>query len=107
MMVAVLWLDGSRAKLFRFSDTRMERQTFGGEHMHDRIAEALAEEKRILILGTKSERARFERRLQEWYPETASRVIGSEEAGHPSDQEIATFATTYLRRRPSGTGSAQ
>ena len=112
---AVVWLDLLHAKLFRFSEDRMERQVFHAtrvdHHTHrlddderdpasmfDQVAATISQERRILILGPGIAKTHFLSRLRERFPQIAARVVACENSDHPTDHQIAAYAVRYFRK---------
>jgi hypothetical protein len=116
MSVCVVWIDSQEAKLFSFSEDRMERETVRSvgrpdHHTHsqretledqtqlyDQVAAKLGDARSILILGPGLTRKDLHKRLLERHPRLGARVVGCEASDHPSNQQIAAFAMKYFRK---------
>lgn len=115
MTVSVVWLDREHAKLFHFSEEKMERETcHASRHDHhthkldqneyedvtlyDSVANKLQNAKRILILGPGTAKTHFLTRLKERYSSLAKRVVGCETTDHPTDGQIAAYAMKYFKK---------
>lgn len=112
----VVWLNLDWAKIFHFSDERMEREELrahlinryvegiaGGYDrplgLFDALAAKLTESNRLLVLGPGLARVHFVERLKEKFPAVAKRVVACEPSEHDSDPLIAAYAMKYFRRR--------
>lgn len=98
----MVWLNREQAKLFRFSEDRMERHAFrtneSDEDLHSQIADKLTGTKKILILGSELAKNHFLNHLKDKHPILAKRVIACETADHASDQQIAEYARKYFQK---------
>ena len=116
MSNVVAWVDREHAKLFYFSQEKMERKTFQEKHSdrhthqiddadHARtvnklfveIAEDIAGAKRILILGPGIAKHYFHNFLREHYPAIARKVTACETVDHPTAAQIATLARKHFQ----------
>lgn len=112
--VTVVWIDLEHARLFYFTEEKMEREVFRAhriEHhthriegderddvkMYDDIAQKLMKSERVLILGPGVARTHFFNRIKEKYPLIAKRVVACEASDHPTDHQIAAYALQYFK----------
>lgn len=115
MSVFVVWVDRETAKVFQFSNEKMERTVLhaqNSEHHthalesvdHQRqersffkdVVGRLAEAARILILGPGVAKHHFQTYLMEQFPAVAKRVVGCETVDHPTDPQIAALAKRFF-----------
>lgn len=116
MNFTVVWLDLEKAKIFHLSEDRMEREELHEKHtdhhthrrtreerepmaMYDEIAQRMTSASRVLILGPGLAKVHFLARLKERYPAVAKKVVGCETSDHPTDGQIASYATKYFQKR--------
>lgn len=114
MILSIVWIDLNHAKLFHFSEEKMEREKLEADHIHhhthrmennekdsprmyDQIADRLKNSKRVLILGPGVAKTHLLRRLRDRYPSTARAVVACEASDHPTDAQIATYAEKYIQ----------
>ena len=114
MNLSIVWIDLSHAKLFHFSEEKMERENLEAKHishhthhlendekdspqLYDQVADRLKASKRVLILGPGLAKTHFLHRLEKRYPTIAKTVVACETTDHPSDPQIAVFAKKYLQ----------
>lgn len=115
MTMSVIWLDLENAKLFHFSEDRMERSSLKATHidhhthrrenderdcvsMYDELAARLVKTQRILILGPGVAKDHFFNRMKDRFPDVAKRVVGCESSDHPTDNQIAAYAIQYFNK---------
>lgn len=109
MSMSVVWVDLEKAKLFHFSEDRMEREMLFAARVdpdfaipdfaiYDEIAEKLSPAHRVLILGPGIARIHLNNRLKEKFPLIAKRVVGCESSEHPTDDQIAAHAMKYFQK---------
>lgn len=115
MSIVVVWLDQEHAKLFQFSEERMERKNIDSvhtdHHTHRReqidrqrdeqhlfagIAKNLEHATQILLLGPGVAKNQFMHYLTEKSPPAAKRVVACETVDHPSDAQIAAYAKKFF-----------
>ncbi len=113
--ISVVWLDLENAKIFHFSDERMERETLHATrvdhhthrrdndekdsvNMYDDLARRISKSSKVLILGPGVAKDHFSTRLRENFPDVAKKVVACEAADHPSDAQIASYALRYFRK---------
>ena len=113
--IFVLWIDLKQAKIFQFSDEKMERRNLEASHtdhhthrsdnldrqQHERaffvhLAEALKDASQLLILGPGVVKHHFQSFLIEHCPVLAKRVVGCETVDHPTDPQIAALARKFF-----------
>jgi stalled ribosome rescue protein Dom34 len=111
--VSVVWVDFENAKLFHFSEERMERETLKsarvrrhthrpeGDEKRDRqlyeaISQKLRGRPRVLIVGAELAKTHFLAFLNEMHPDIARKVVGCETMDHLTDHQIAAFALRYV-----------
>ena len=116
MSIFVVWIDRQHAKLFHFSNEKMERKNLSSSHpehhthredrmdddQHERkffgeVARELAAAAQILILGPGVAKHHFQNHLAEHVPALAKKVAGCETVDHPSDAQIAALARRFFR----------
>jgi stalled ribosome rescue protein Dom34 len=122
MNLAVVWIDLEQAKLFQFSDDRMQREVIHASHvdhhthridnderdsipMYEDFASRLVKDKKILILGPGTARTHFWNHLKEKHKKVAECVVGCEPSDHPTDHKIAAKALEFFGLRPGGQGN--
>lgn len=115
MQAAVIWIDREIGKIFFFSEKRMERVIVKGTHIEhnshktnnldiqrqdgklfEDLISHLRQIKSILILGPGVAKYHFRNFLNEHHPAIGRSVVGCEAADHPTDSEIAAYATKYF-----------
>lgn len=120
----VVWIDRDHAKIFEISDERMERIVLHARtpdhHTHrldadekespkfyEEVSQRLGDATKVLILGPGIARKHFHTFLEERHPDIAKKVIGSETVDHPTDHQIAAFATRFFRLNGSSGARAE
>lgn len=115
MNVSVVWLDSEHARLFQFSEDKMERETIHAKRLplddvqleksernsgplYDQLVGKLLDTHRILILGPEIAGTHFLNYLRKNHPLSAKKVIACEPSDHPSDQQIAAYAMKYFQK---------
>jgi hypothetical protein len=103
MSVSIVWLAPTVAKIFHFSDDRMERTTFPlGAGIPDGLeilAEQLANSKKVLFVTPGGAPADYYLdRFRARFPEIAKRIVGNESLPDADDAAIAAYATQYFRK---------
>jgi stalled ribosome rescue protein Dom34 len=115
MSIFVIWVDREHAKLFQFSNEKMERKTLQARHhdhhthQHDQldqkqqesaffslVVESLSEASRILILGPGVAKHHFQTYLMEHQPALAKKIVGCETVDHPTDPQIVALARKFF-----------
>jgi len=115
MSIFVIWVDREHAKLFQFSNEKMERKNLQARHQDHHthpldhldqkkqenaffssITENLAEASRILILGPGVAKHHFQTYLLEHQPALAKRIVGCETVDHPTDPQIVAIARKFF-----------
>ena len=116
MSIFVIWVDRENAKLFQFSNEKMERknltahhtdhhthQTTGLDHQNQekafftQLATHLVDASRILILGPGVSKHHFQTYLMEHLPALSKKVVGCESVDHPTDAQIAALARKFFQ----------
>ena len=97
--VSIVWSDLDQTRIFHFSEERMEREVLRASPLDLQV---LAEHLRlaggsIVLLGPGSISQELLALLKESHPTIARRVVGCEVSDHPTDAEIATFASNCFR----------
>lgn len=116
MKAAVIWMDREMAKVFFFSQRKMERVAIKvgqpEHHTHHRdnfdrkrlentlfkeVVPQLRHLKKILILGPGVAKYHFRNYLMENFPAIGRNVLACETVDHPSDEEVAAYASQYFQ----------
>lgn len=117
MPIFVVWLDSIHAKIFQFSNEKMERSAIHShplEHpspgaidiqiqekiFFNEITEKLGVASKILILGPGNAKTQFQNFLNLHKPLIARSVIGCETLDYPDDAQIADVARKFFRLDP-------
>lgn len=117
---AVVWLDHREAKVidFSFDDKHVvnvhhkggHRQvhhragaTGSGHsaddgHFFDAIVTALGDAQEILVTGPGTAKAGFREHVARQHAGVAKRIVGIENADHPTEGELLAFARKYFKR---------
>ena len=115
MSIFVIWVDREHAKLFQFSNEKMERKHLQARHQDhhthpvddldlkrretkffSEVTPHLSEATRILILGPGVAKHHFQNYLIEHFPILAKKVVGCENVDHPTDPQIAALARKFF-----------
>ena len=115
MSVLVIWIDREHAKLFQFSEEKMERKNLEARHtdhhthrldqldvkrqeheFYSEIATHFPESERILIVGPGVAKHHYQTFLTEHFPALAKKVAGCETLDHPTDPQIAALARKFF-----------
>lgn len=116
MSVYVIWIDRHNAKLFEFSNEKMERKNLQARHQDHHthrfdsmdvkrqeleffgeVANEIRDPSRILILGPGMAKHHFRTYLVEHRPVLARTVMGCENVDHPTDAQIAALARSVFK----------
>lgn len=116
MSIFVVWLDQEHARIFQFSNEKMERTQLRARHTdhhthrpdsldhqnHERaffalLSTHLESAGQLLILGPGLAKNHFQKFLIENIPTLAKAVVGCEDSDHPSDGQIASLARKFFR----------
>ena len=116
MKAAVIWMDREMAKIFFFSERKMERiaikvsQPEHHTHQRDNLDQLRLERslfkdmvphlrhlKKILILGPGVAKYHFRTYLTENFPAIGRNVLSCETVDHPTDEQIAAYALKYFQ----------
>ncbi len=120
---AIVWIDQREAKVFHFNSTGVDRMILHPHrptrHIHnnasmgggcrsllddeflERVAEAIAEPKAILITGPDGSKSELAAHLAHHHPETADGILGVETIDHPSDGALTAVARLYFNPKDS------
>lgn len=102
MSVSIVWLDEGLAKIYHFSEDRMEREVLlleGGKPENDLVLSGhLANSKQILVLGPGPAGEAYFERMRAGFPEFFRRIVGCETLEKPDDAAIADYAIKYFRK---------
>lgn len=108
MSVSIVWLDHQNAKIFHFSDDRMERKVLAirGEEDEstERICAELGDSKKILLLGPAGADRKLADNIERLRPDLARRILGCESLNEADDSAVAGYAIKYFRK-PLETGT--
>ena len=108
-----VWIDREKARVFQFSDEKMERvvleATHQDHHTHQldheeleskkfygEVAEQLGKDGRILVVGPGVIKEHFCSFLTKRFAQISARVVGCETVDHPTDHQIAAIALKYF-----------
>jgi len=101
MIFAVVWVDHQHARLFSFSEEGMQRDQLhepDPEGLFRALTARLQPARKILLLGPGTARTQLLHMLQKNSPALAKRVVACEPSDHPSDRQIAAYATKYFQK---------
>jgi len=102
MSVSIVWLDHELAKIFHFSDDRMERTLVhlesGKPDRFDLLVGHLDQSKKVLILSPGGAGSELMDRIRIRFPEIAKRVVGCETLNSADDAAVAAYAVKYFRK---------
>jgi hypothetical protein len=102
MSVSIVWLDHELAKIYHFSDDRMERDSLhlksGQSESYDTLAGSLSGSKQVLILSPGEPGKEFFRRILGRFPDLSKRVVGCETLSKADDAAVAEYAVKYFRK---------
>ena len=121
MSVMVVWIDPEHARLFFFSEEKMERKIVRPpaflDSQEDTLEEGEAETRffeeicsqllpvgSVLLMGPGEEKDRFRHYLQYRYPLLGKKVVGCETVDLPNDPQIAAIASRYFRSGKAAPG---
>jgi len=116
MSIFVIWIDREHAKLFQFSNDKMERKALHAKHpdhhthvigqldlaqwektFFTEVANHLESSSQILILGPGIAKHHFQTYLMEHHPLLSKKVVGCEAVDHPTDGQIASLARRFFK----------
>jgi len=116
MSVYAVWIDRSHAKLFEFSNEKMERRAIQGrhtdhhthaqdslDHKHQEwaffkeVADQMSNADHVLVLGPGVAKHHFCNYLVEHVPALARKLVGCETVDHPTDNQIAALAKKFFK----------
>ena len=118
MRFITVWIDRDHARIFQFSDEKMERKVLKATHQNHHthkldhneleskkffaaVAKELGRDGRVLIVGPGVVSKHFCDYLNQEHSDIAVRVVGCEKVDHPTDNQIAAMATKYFQS-PAG-----
>lgn len=119
---AVVWLDHREAKIYEFNPDDVQKFVIHAqgeparhihhkagsigaghakedEHYYHEIAQALAPVGEALLVGPGTAKSALMKHLHAHDPRTAAKIVGVENADHPTDGEIVTFARKYFKAK--------
>lgn len=119
---SVAWVDREHARLFYFSDEKMERKNLHAHqpdhHTHrqedderrsqrfyHQISDHLKESDCLLILGPGIAKFHLKTHIMDHFPALGRRIIGCETIDHPTDPQIAAYAIQYFSAGNSSQGT--
>lgn len=109
MNVSIVWIDSSIAKIYHFSDDRMERVRVpvaaDAVRFRASVAERLADSRQILVLSPTLAGREFVDALRTHHPRVGRYVVGCETLHSPDDGAIADYAIRYFRKPIGSTAS--
>lgn len=114
MSVFIVWVDRVHAKVFHFSEEKMERKTVQAHFHHHHTHRLEQDEKEstrfyrelsglmsladsILLMGPGLAKEHLRNYLCEHHPLVAKKIVGCETVDHPTDGQIADFARKYFQ----------
>ena len=102
MSIAIVWLDENLAKIYDFSEFRMERKLLrlGGsaEENDANLGRQIASAGQVLVLSPGTSGTRFVEYLKRSEPSRAGRVVGCEQLAEADDRAVAEYAVRYFRK---------
>ncbi len=102
MSVTIVWLDEGVAKIYHFSEDRMEREVLhleiGSPESDLVLSGHLANSKQILILSPGPVGEDYAKRTQARFPELSRRIVGCETLEKADDVAVADYAIKYFRK---------
>ena len=122
---AVVWLDHTTAHVLQFDPAHVESQTVKARSQHtrahanathghktereyyDHVAQALAGVQEVLVVGPGQARTEFVAHCEAHRKDLAARIVGTESADHPTDNQLVALARRYFEKydRMAGTPS--
>ena len=116
MSIFIIWVDRENAKLFQFSQLKMERsqvkaqyadhpahqidaldRTRSEKEFYNELASKMSEASQILIIGPGVARHHFQNHLLEHFPIVAKKVVGCENVDQPTDSQVALIAQRFFK----------
>ena len=108
---AIVWLDHSEAHVLMFDREHLEAQRVKSRSRHkpqnkagdiapffDDIAKALEGTHEVLLTGPGLARNQFREWCQAHRPQTATLIVDSIPADHPSDAQLVALAKQYFKK---------
>jgi len=113
MSLSVVWLDRQNAKIFNFSEEKMERVNLHDRHQdhhthrldqdekespkfYDEVCSRILAAAKILILGPGVGKTHLKAHLEKKFPALGLKVVGCQSVDHPTDDQIASIAREYF-----------
>lgn len=115
MALLAIWIDGEKAKLYEFTETKLVHQDLGEpsplHHTHgeDQLAHQKKEQSffktlvpklthasSILILGPGVTKSHFQKFLVENHADLAKNVVACEASDHPTEPQIVALARKHF-----------
>ena len=119
---AVVWLDHREAKVYEFNPDDVQKfvihaqgeparhihhkagsigsgHTTEDSHYYHEIAEAMAPLGEVLVVGPGQAKTALLKHLEAHDPKVASKIVGVENANHPSDGEVVAHARKYFKSK--------
>jgi len=115
---AVVWIDHQNATVWQFAPTEQEnthihahdqhqrvhsrKSAHGGHkapadpHFFDEVAHAVADAHEILLMGPAQTKHEFAVYLREKYPQLAKAIVAVENADHPTDAQVLSYARQHF-----------
>lgn len=100
MSVSIIWINHDTARIYHFSDDRMEREVIpmAPALPGDALSSRLENSKQILVLSPGEMGKDWVDGLRVQYPHLAKRVVGCEVLHIADDVQIAEYAIKYFRK---------
>lgn len=102
MSVSIVWTNGKTARVYHFSEDRMERDVMdlrpGGPETYDILAGTLLNSQQILVLSPSDAGESFRRVLLVRFPDIHRRLVGCEVLDQADDASVAEYATKYFQK---------
>ncbi len=102
MSVSIVWLDPFLAKIFHFSDDRMERMVipleFGNPSGFDLIVSHLANSKQVVVLSPGNSGPDLIAWVKSNFPDVSRRIVGCETLPTADNVAIAEYAVRFFRK---------
>jgi stalled ribosome rescue protein Dom34 len=115
---AVVWIDHSEARIFRFvGEDKIEKLDLHGTthgHIHNKhnvsgrreedhhylraIIDAVKDAEEFLVVGPGTAKLELVKQVHKDHKELDPRLIGVETVDHPTDGQLLAFARKYFRR---------
>jgi len=111
----IVWLDSEHARLFEYSDGKVEKHHIArhepdhhthnthhdpkhSEHFFHQVCERLVHANQVLLLGPTLARDHFQTHLTaHHHGDLAKKIVGSESLEHPTDNQVEAFARKFFK----------